>query len=204
MLVFDSITLTCLISSHWMEQEHNNRFDVAINGNTIKIQVHDSTLRYMSAWLHCTWVNHRTSKCCILLGATRPHSLPQYIWILLHFCFYTMNTLKLLLPLLSMLSIMPSLHLFFLLLSASFSSRLFSINCFHAAPHSFILRRYSLSSSLISLSIHCPKNHRVGKGSAKHSIVTHLILHMKHTWFHMTSNILHKKIKIFTSTPMRI
>jgi hypothetical protein len=64
--------------------------------------------------------------------------------------------------------------------SAPLSWRLFSSNSFLSASHCFILRRYSLSSSLISVSIHCSKSHSGGGVCKKCNCHNHNIAHNTH------------------------
>ena len=92
----------------------------------------------------------------------RPLFLPQGIGILLHRCFRSACTLKLLLPLLPVCSNVPPFLVFLVLFFVASSPCLFSIISLSSTSHRNSFCIHSLSSGLISVSIHCSKSQSGG------------------------------------------
>ena len=126
----------------------------------------------------------------MLLHATIPLPLPQCIWIPLHCCIGTVNTLKLVLPLLPTLSCLPPLQFFFPLL---FCCLLLASLLPQLLPLRITLLHHprTLLALLLNLSVNpLLKVTKWGRG-----VQNNQLLHNSHTRFHITSKILNKKYK---------
>jgi hypothetical protein len=139
------------------------------------------TTHYIVHKQYCSWINHRTSKSCKLLSATRSLSLPLGIGILLRRCLRSAHVLKLLLPLLLIRSNTPFFTSSLCSFSAASSLRLFSNISRRSASHSFSPFRSHLSDSL-SQCQSTAQNHRAVEGSATKAIVIKQINMQNFIW----------------------